>query len=47
VPRFLIPARSPDHTEHLRIPITSLGTFTDVRLFSVNPHMHLIPRQIT
>ena len=46
VPEFRIPANSPDHGEHMRMPITDLGGLTDVRIVSVNPHMHLLGTHI-
>jgi hypothetical protein len=48
-PRFLIPRNTADHTEHMRItiPPPKSGDPTDVRLFSVNPHMHLVGTHIS
>jgi hypothetical protein len=46
-PRFMIPAMAADHDEHMRITIPPLGNLTDVRLFSANPHMHLIGTHIS
>jgi hypothetical protein len=46
-PRFFIPKNSADHTEHMRITIPPLGNLTDVRLFSANPHMHLVGTHIS
>lgn len=46
VPRFLIPAMAADHDEHMRITIPA-GLDGDVRLFSANPHMHLIGTHIS
>ncbi len=46
-PRFLIPAMAADHDEHMRVTIPDLGGQTDVRLFSANPHMHLIGTHIS
>ena len=46
VPEFRIPADSPDHGEHMRIPIRDLGGLSDVRVVSVNPHMHLLGTRI-
>lgn len=46
-PRFMIPKGSADHTEHMRVTIPNLGTLTDVRLFSANPHMHLVGTHIS
>lgn len=45
-PRFLIPAHAPNHVERMRITIPDLGDTRDVRLFSANPHMHLIGTHI-
>ena len=51
VPRFLIPKNAADHSEHMRftIPPPPAGQppLTDVRLFSINPHMHLIGTHIS
>jgi hypothetical protein len=46
-PEFLIPRNVADHTEEMRITIPDLGDLTDVRLFSANPHMHLIGTKIS
>jgi hypothetical protein len=46
-PQFLIPKGAADHTEHMRFTIPDLGNLTDVRLFSANPHMHLIGTHIS
>lgn len=46
-PRFLIPRNAAEHTEHMRFTIPDLGALTDVRLFSANPHMHLIGTHIS
>jgi hypothetical protein len=45
-PRFLIPANSPDHTEKMFRDITTLGGLTNVKVYSVNPHMHLVGTHI-
>ncbi|MDQ3334072.1 MAG: hypothetical protein M4D80_02845 [Myxococcota bacterium] len=45
-PRFLIPAMAADHDEHMRITIPA-GFPPDVRLFSANPHMHLVGTHIS
>lgn len=45
-PRFLIPANAADHTERMFRVIPDLGGLQDVRLFSVNPHMHLVGTHI-
>jgi hypothetical protein len=49
VPEFLIPKNSAAHTEHMRftVPPPKPGEPTDVRLFSVNPHMHLVGTHIS
>jgi hypothetical protein len=44
-PQFIVPRNVGDHVEHMRIPVPDLG-LTDVRLFSANPHMHLIGTHI-
>jgi hypothetical protein len=46
-PEFLIPKNVADHTEHMRVTIPDLGGLQDVRLFSANPHMHLIGTHIS
>jgi hypothetical protein len=46
-PEFRIPANSADHTEHMRFTVGDLGTLTNVRLYSANPHMHLIGSHIS
>ncbi len=46
IPEFRIPANKADHTESMRFPITDLGGLTDVRIYSVNPHMHLLGTHI-
>src|SRR5262249_50815141 len=45
-PEFRIPANRADHTEHMRFTVGDLGTLTNVQLYSVNPHMHLIGTHI-
>lgn len=45
-PRFLIPADSAEHLEHMRIAVPNLNT-PDVRIFSANPHMHLVGTHIS
>ena len=42
VPEFVVPRNSPDHTEHMRIPVPDFGRGPEVRVISVVPHMHLI-----
>jgi len=46
-PEFLIPANSELHKEEMRITIPDLGGLTDVRLYSVNPHMHLLGTHVS
>jgi hypothetical protein len=46
-PEFRIPRDVADHTERMRVTIPDLGGLTDVRLFSANPHMHLIGTRIS
>jgi hypothetical protein len=45
-PQFVVPKNVADHPEHMRLTIPDLGNLTDVRLFSANPHMHLIGTHI-
>ncbi len=45
-PAFMIPKNVAKHTEHMRVTIPDLGGLQDVRLFSANPHMHLIGTHI-
>jgi hypothetical protein len=47
VPEFRIPKDVADHAEHMRFAIPDLGELEDVRLFSVNPHMHYIGTKIS
>jgi hypothetical protein len=46
-PQFMIPANVANHDEHMRITVPNLGGLQDVRLFSANPHMHLIGTHIS
>jgi len=46
-PEFRIPANKADHVEHMRFTVGDLGTLTNVRLYSANPHMHLIGTHIS
>jgi len=46
-PEFRIPANAADHEEHMRFTVPDLGTLTNVRLYSANPHMHLIGTHIS
>jgi hypothetical protein len=45
-PEFQIPADAADHPEHMRITVPPLDT-PDVRIFSANPHMHLVGTHIS
>lgn len=45
-PEFRIPRNAGDHREHMRVTVPPLGDLQDVRLFSANPHMHLIGTHI-
>ncbi len=45
-PQFVVPKNVADHPEHMRITIPDLGGLNDVRLFSANPHMHLVGTHI-
>lgn len=44
-PQFLIPRNVADHVEHMR-RVVNIGTLTDVRIYSANPHMHLVGTHI-
>ncbi len=46
-PEFRIPANAEAHTEHMRVTLGALGGQEDIRLFSVNPHMHLLGTHIS
>lgn len=45
-PEFRIPANAADHTEHMQFAVGDLGGLTNVQLYSVNPHMHLVGTHI-
>ena len=45
-PKFIVPKNTADHTEHMRRVIPNLGGLTDVRIYSANPHMHLVGTHI-
>ena len=45
-PEFRIPANKADHVEHMRFTVGNLGVGSDLRVYSVNPHMHLIGTHI-
>jgi hypothetical protein len=47
VAQFLVPKNVADHREHMRVAVPPLGDLQDVRLFSANPHMHLIGTHIS
>jgi hypothetical protein len=46
-PEFRVPANVADHDEHMRITVPQLGNFTNVKLYSANPHMHMIGTHIS
>ena len=46
-PRFLIPANAAAHTERMFRDVTTLGGLTNVKVYSVNPHMHLVGTHIS
>ncbi|HUJ61735.1 MAG TPA: hypothetical protein VLX92_24695 [Kofleriaceae bacterium] len=46
-PEFRIPADKADHVESMQFVVPDLGGLTDVRLYSVNPHMHLLGTHIS
>ncbi len=41
-PEFFIPRDVDKHTERMRIPVPDLFGYSDVRVYSANPHMHLL-----
>jgi hypothetical protein len=45
-PEFRIPANEVDHAEHMTFTVGDLGGLTNVQLYSVNPHMHLVGTHI-
>jgi hypothetical protein len=45
-PEFRIPANAADHAEHMTFTVGDLGGLTNVQLYSVNPHMHLVGTHI-
>jgi len=46
-PEFRIPANAAAHTEHMRVTIPQLGDLQNVRLYSANPHMHMVGTKIS
>ena len=46
IPEFAVPATKADHIETMLFPIADLGGLNDVRIYSVNPHMHLVGTHI-
>lgn len=46
-PKFMIPANAADHPETMSRQLASLGGLTGVKVFSVNPHMHLVGTHIS
>lgn len=45
-PAFMIPKNKSDHTETMVATIPDISNLGDVRLYSVNPHMHLVGTHI-
>ena len=45
-PEFRIPADAAYHQEHMQFTVGDLGTLTNVQLYSVNAHMHMIGTHI-
>lgn len=45
-PQFVIPKNKPDHIEHMRRQVPALGGLTNVAVYSVNAHMHLVGTHI-
>jgi hypothetical protein len=45
-PQFLVPKNKGDHVEHMRRTVPDLGGLKDVRIYSANPHMHLVGTHI-
>jgi hypothetical protein len=45
-PQFLVPRNAADHVERMRRAVPELGGLSDVRIYSVNPHMHLVGTHI-
>jgi hypothetical protein len=41
-PEFTVPKNKPDHQENMRFVVGDTTSLGDVRLYSVNPHMHLV-----
>jgi hypothetical protein len=46
-PQFMIPKDVKDHTEHMRFTMGDTSAFGDVRIYSANPHMHLVGTHIS
>jgi hypothetical protein len=46
-PKFMIPKNVADHPENMSRTLESLGGLTGVKVFSVNPHMHLVGTHIS
>ena len=46
-PKFMIPRNDPDHPETMSRTLDTLGGLTGVKVFSVNPHMHLVGTHIS
>ncbi len=46
-PKFMIPKNVADHPENMNRTLETLGGLTGVKVFSVNPHMHLVGTHIS
>ena len=46
-PQFLIPKDTKLHTEHMRFTMGDTSSLGDVRIYSANPHMHLVGTHIS
>ncbi|CAN5818103.1 hypothetical protein BH11MYX3_BH11MYX3_39220 [soil metagenome] len=47
MPAFMIPRNAANHPENMNRTLDSLGGLTGVKVFSVNPHMHLVGTHIS
>jgi hypothetical protein len=45
--KFMIPRNAPDHPEKMFRTLASLGGLTGVKVYSANPHMHLVGTHIS
>ncbi|HEY5921604.1 MAG TPA: cytochrome c [Kofleriaceae bacterium] len=46
-PQFMIPKDTKLHTEHMRFTMGDTSALGDVRIYSANPHMHLVGTHIS